>query len=74
MDLLILQEITMAFPPTVLARLREPSTWAALAASVAIFTGHDPTTTVSTTMQVVGGLASLAGVFLSENNNTPRSP
>ncbi|MBF0097161.1 MAG: hypothetical protein HQM04_10680 [Magnetococcales bacterium] len=58
---------------TVLQRFREPSTWAALAASVAIFTGHDPTATVNTTLQVVGGLASLAGVLLSENNTSPRS-
>ncbi|MBF0116613.1 MAG: hypothetical protein HQM04_16415 [Magnetococcales bacterium] len=54
-----------------LNRFREPSTWAALAACAALFTGHDPTATVNTTMQVAGGLASLAGVFLSENNNTP---
>ena len=54
-----------------LNRFREPSTWAAMAACAALFTGHDPNTAVSTTMQVAGGLASLAGVFLSEGNNTP---
>ncbi len=54
-----------------LNRFREPSTWAALAACAALFTGHDPTATVNTTMQVAGGLASLAGDFLSEGNNTP---
>jgi len=56
-----------------LNRFREPSTWAALAACVALFTGHNPTETVNTTMQVAGGLASLAGIFMAENN-TPKNP
>ncbi|MBF0182658.1 MAG: hypothetical protein HQM03_21805 [Magnetococcales bacterium] len=54
-------------------RLFEPSTWASLAACVAIVTGHDPTATANTAMQVVGGLASLLGVFMAENNTPPRA-
>ena len=50
-------------------RLFEPSTWASLAACAAIVTGHDPAATANTTMQVIGGLASLLGVFMAENNN-----
>lgn len=56
-------------------RVKEPSTWAALAACVAILTGHDPAETADTTLQVVGGLASLAGIFMAESNSSPpRNP
>ncbi|MBF0629293.1 MAG: hypothetical protein HQL91_13840 [Magnetococcales bacterium] len=54
-------------------RFLEPSTWASLAACAAIVTGHDPATTANTTLQVVGGLASLLGVFMAENNTPPRA-
>ncbi|MBF0181340.1 MAG: hypothetical protein HQM03_15060 [Magnetococcales bacterium] len=54
-------------------RLLEPSTWASIAACAAIVTGHDPAATANTTVQVVGGLASLLGVFMSENNTPPRA-
>jgi hypothetical protein len=53
-------------------RIFEPSTWASIAACAAIATGHDPATTANTTLQIVGGLASLFGIFMAENNNTPR--
>ena len=48
------------------ARLSEPSTWAALAAGVAIVTGHDPEIASDAVVQIVGGIATLAGIFLAE--------
>jgi hypothetical protein len=53
------------------ARLREPSTWAALAAGLAILTGHDPTLAADTVVQTVGGAATLAGMFMAENRTPP---
>ncbi|MBF0171467.1 MAG: hypothetical protein HQK87_10355 [Nitrospinae bacterium] len=52
-----------------LARFKEPSTWAALAAGLAIVTGHDPTLAADTALQIAGGVATLAGVVLAESNN-----
>ncbi|MBF0421909.1 MAG: hypothetical protein HQL73_02835 [Magnetococcales bacterium] len=48
-------------------RLKEPSTWAALAAGVALLTGHDPHAVSDTAIQVIGGLSALAGMFMAEN-------
>ena len=48
------------------ARLREPSTWASLAATVALVKGGDPVVAADTVMQAVGVVGALAGVFLGE--------
>jgi uncharacterized membrane protein HdeD (DUF308 family) len=53
------------------ARLGEPSTWAAIAAGVAILTGHNPTIAADTVVQVVGSVATLAGMFMAENRTPP---
>ncbi|MBF0138606.1 MAG: hypothetical protein HQL65_20455 [Magnetococcales bacterium] len=54
---------------SILARFKEPSTWAALAALLAIITGHDPTLVADNTTKIVGCVISLLGIVLPETKN-----
>lgn len=57
-----------------LDRFREPSTWSALAAVAAIFTGQDLTPAMGAVTQTLGGIAALAGVFMAERHPGPTTP
>jgi len=51
---------------TILARLREPSTWAGLATLVALFGGRVTTEQVSAVAELGAAAAAAAAVFLRE--------
>ncbi|MBF0423244.1 MAG: hypothetical protein HQL73_09660 [Magnetococcales bacterium] len=52
-------------------RMKEPSTWAALASGVALLIGKNPTAASDLAFQVAGGISALLGMFMAENKNPP---
>lgn len=59
---------------TILARLREPSTYAGLSALLALGGVHVPEAKLQAITNALAALAAAASIFLGEKTNVPPAP